>query len=103
MSGVISVMLPKAKKGSVTINAKAGKLRIVLPRSIGDGKQHCIYTGFDDTAANRKKVQMVALQIELDIENNSLDCTLLPNLLQREKLQDTDRPTTAVTPSLACA
>jgi integrase len=69
-------MLLKAKKGSVTINAKAGKLRIVMPRSIGDGKQHYIYTGFDNTSGNLKKVQMVALQIEADIENNCLDCTL---------------------------
>ncbi|AFY45458.1 tyrosine recombinase XerC [Nostoc sp. PCC 7107] len=69
-------MLLRAKKGSVTINAKSGKLRIVLPRNIGDGKQHYIYTGFDDTVKNRKKVQMVALQIETDIEDNCLDCTL---------------------------
>ncbi|ALF52786.1 hypothetical protein ACX27_07820 [Nostoc piscinale CENA21] len=76
MSEVKPVMLRKARKGSVTINAKAGKLRIVLPRNIGDGKQHYIYTGFEDAPKNRKKVQMVALQIEADIEDGCLDCTL---------------------------
>ncbi len=69
-------MVLRAKKGSVSINAKAGKLRIVLPRSIGGGQQHCIYTGFDDTPQNRRKAQMVALQIESDVEAEKLDCSL---------------------------
>ncbi|MBD2508979.1 tyrosine-type recombinase/integrase [Nostoc muscorum FACHB-395] len=69
-------MVLRAKKGSVSINAKAGKLRIVLPRSIGDGQQHFIYTGFDDTSQNRRKVQMVALQIESDVEAERLDGSL---------------------------
>ncbi|MBE8968948.1 tyrosine-type recombinase/integrase [Nostocales cyanobacterium LEGE 12452] len=69
-------MVLRAKKGSVSINAKAGKLRIVLPRSIGDGQQHFIYTGFDDTPQNRRKAQMVVLQIESDIEAERLDGSL---------------------------
>ncbi|MEH2266175.1 tyrosine-type recombinase/integrase [Nostoc sp.] len=69
-------MVLRAKKGSVSINAKAGKLRIVLPRSIGDGQQYFIYTGFDDTPQNRRKAQMVVLQIESDVEAERLDGSL---------------------------
>ncbi|MEJ1935374.1 site-specific integrase [Nostoc sp. NIES-2111] len=60
----------------IGIENKQGKLRLRLPRLIVDGSLRYIYTGLTDTPDNRKKVLIVAWQIEEDIKTNQLDATL---------------------------
>jgi integrase len=71
-----SVIKPIAKRGTCSIDAINNRLRIRLPRSIGNGKQIYLYAGMDDTPINRKKAQTVALMIETDIECSKLDISL---------------------------
>lgn len=67
---------PRAKHGSCSINVNHGKLRIRLPRFVGNGKQIHLYTGLEDTPQNHKKALSIATMIETDIERGRLDTTL---------------------------
>ncbi|NJM19885.1 MAG: site-specific integrase [Richelia sp. SM1_7_0] len=66
----------KSKNGSVSITSVQGKLLIRLPRKVSNGKQQVIYCGLSDTPFYRKQVQLICWDIEADIENLTLDCTL---------------------------
>jgi integrase len=66
----------KSKSGSVTINTYRGTLRLRLPRSIAGGVQLYLYTGLTVTSQNTRSVQVIALQIESDIEAKCFDTTL---------------------------
>ena len=66
----------KSKIGSVSITSVKGKLLIRLPRKVSNGKQLLIYSGLPDTPFYRKQVQLICWDIEADIENSTLDCTL---------------------------
>ena len=66
----------KSKNGSVSITSVKSKLLIRLPRKVSNGKQQLIYSGLPDTPFYRKQVQLICWDIETDIENLTLDCTL---------------------------
>ncbi len=70
------VKIPRAKTGSCSINVNCGKLRIRLPRCIGNGKQIFLYTRLEDTPANHNKALAVVLMIDRDIELGRLDTSL---------------------------
>lgn len=65
-----------SKRGSVTVQTINGSLRIRLPRQITQGKQVCLYFG-QDNPTNKRKAEILALQIEQDIETERLDTTLI--------------------------
>jgi integrase len=69
-------MVRKKKPGTVTVSSKQGKIRLVLPRIVGNGQQVHLYTGYPDTPKNRKKAAIIALEIESDIQSETLDGTL---------------------------
>ena len=66
----------KSKIGRVSIACVKNKLLIRLPRKVSDGKQLVIYSGLPDSPFYRKQVQLICWDIEADIENRTLDCTL---------------------------
>lgn len=65
-----------AKKGSVTVMTVNGTLLIALPRTICNKKQVRLYFGLD-TETNKRKAEILALQIEQDIESERFDITLI--------------------------
>ncbi|MGB7375388.1 MAG: site-specific integrase, partial [Rivularia sp. (in: cyanobacteria)] len=66
----------KSKIGRVSIACVKNKLLIRLPRKVSDGKQLVIYSGLPDSPFYRKQVQLICWDIEADIENRTLDCSL---------------------------
>ena len=66
----------KSKIGRVSIACVKNKLLIRLTRKVSDGKQLVIYSGLPDSPFYRKQVQLICWEIEADIENRTLDCTL---------------------------
>ena len=66
----------KAKRGTCSVNASQGKLRIRLPRCVANGEQFFLYTGLPDSQLNHKKVLAIALTIEADIESQRFDTSL---------------------------
>ena len=88
--------LRKNSKGSVNIAASKNKLLIRLPRQINNGKQQQIYTGLNDTPSNRKRVLLICLQIEADIQNLLLDSTFQK---YREALRQLRTPHTIINES----
>lgn len=83
----------RAKKGSVGVEAFQGRLRLRLPRSLYNGKHKYLTLGLDDNAINRKKAELTASTIELDILNNAFDFTLAKYKPQKNKTRD-DKPDT---------
>ena len=59
---------------TIGIEEKNGRLRLRLPRSVADGSSRYISTGL--TPEDFRKVQIVAWQIEEDIETEQLDTSL---------------------------
>jgi integrase len=66
----------RAARGSVTVQSINGTLRIRLPRQLTHGKQVYLYFG-QDNPTNKRKAEILALQIEQDIEAERLDTTLI--------------------------
>ncbi len=66
----------KSKLGSVTINTYRGIFRLRLPRNIAGGSQVYLYSGLSPTSQNTRKLQIIAFQIESDIESQCFDTTL---------------------------
>lgn len=66
----------KRSRGSVGLEAKEGRLRLRLPRSLFNGKQTYISLGIEDTKFNRKFAEAKIRQIELDILSGNFDSTL---------------------------
>jgi integrase len=65
-----------SNRGSVSVQCINGTLRIRLPRKITNGKQICLYFG-QDNPTNKRKADILALQIEQDIEDERLDTSLI--------------------------
>jgi integrase len=68
--------IQKAVKGRVGIENKDNRLRLNLPRAWFDGEQKRFALGLSDSPENRLKAEQIALQLELDYLNHSLDLTL---------------------------
>ncbi|MEG4861218.1 tyrosine-type recombinase/integrase [Microcoleus sp. K1-B6] len=67
----------KNPKGSVTVSAVRGNLRLRLPRGLwSDRKQVYLPLGLADNPQNYKKAEITARQIELDILSGHFDPTL---------------------------
>lgn len=66
----------KRSRGSVGLEAKEGRLRLRLPRSLFNGKQIYLSLMIDDTKLNRKIAEQKIRQIEADILSNNFDFTL---------------------------
>jgi len=66
----------RASKGSVTIDAFQGRLRLRLPRQLFDGKQKYISLGLDDTPSNHRIAESKAALIERDILYEQFDYSL---------------------------
>jgi integrase len=65
-----------SNRGSVSVQHINGTLRIRLPRNISNGKQICLYFR-QDNPTNKRKADILALQIEQDIEAERLDTSLI--------------------------
>lgn len=68
-----NTQLGKAKKGSVSIYAQDGMLRLNFR---ANGQRYRFSLGIADTDINRVKANQIAQQIELDILSNRFDATL---------------------------
>jgi len=67
----------KNPRGSVTVCAARGNLRLRLPRSLWDNKKQVyLVLGLADNPQNRKTAQIKAKQIELDVLAGNFDPTL---------------------------
>ena len=64
---------PRAKKGTVSVTADKGRLRLGWRYQ---GKRQFLYTGLPDTPTNRRVAEMKATQIELDIKSGHFDPSL---------------------------
>jgi integrase len=83
----------KKTSGSVGIEVKGNKLRLRLPRLVATGSHRYIHTRLDNTAENRKRLQVTAWDIETDIRSGVIADTIerhiasfKPNLIPVEKL-----------------
>lgn len=68
--------LPEKRKGKVSIEEKAGKYRVRLPRTVADGASRYISTRLDATPTNKRLVQRVVLEMEDDLATGAFDATL---------------------------
>ncbi|MFW6357808.1 MAG: tyrosine-type recombinase/integrase [Chroococcales cyanobacterium] len=68
-------MFSKSPNGTVSLEVKAGKLRIRLPRYLYNGKQKYISLGLDANEENKIKALEVIANIESDISNECFDCS----------------------------
>jgi integrase len=66
----------KNTKGSVSIEAFQGRLRLRLPRQLFDGKQKYLTLGLPDTVVNRRLAEAKAMLLESDIKLERFDLTL---------------------------
>jgi integrase len=66
----------KNAKGSVSIEAFQGRLRLRLPRQLFDGKQKYLTLGLPDTVVNRRLAEAKAMLLESDIKLERFDLTL---------------------------
>ncbi|RCJ24301.1 hypothetical protein A6770_28450 [Nostoc minutum NIES-26] len=66
----------RQRRGTVGVESRQGKLRLRLPRTIAEVNARYISTGLDDTPENQRKAQVIAWQIEEDIQAEQLDVTL---------------------------
>ncbi|GET43095.1 Arm DNA-binding domain-containing protein [Microseira wollei] len=62
----------KAPKGTVGIETHHGWLRLRLPRTVTTGSSRYFSLGLQDTPDNRKKAQVIAWDIETDIQGGLL-------------------------------
>jgi integrase len=67
----------KNAKGSVSIEAFQGRLRLRLPRQLFDGKQKYLTLGLPDTVVNRRLAEAKAMLMESDIKLERFDVTLV--------------------------
>ena len=65
----------KAQKGAVSVLCQKGLLRLRW-RLEGADKRTLLYLGWPDTRANRKKAELLAKQIEIDLAEDTYDPTL---------------------------
>jgi len=75
----------KSHKGTVSVLSQKGLLRLRWRIERSD-KRPVLYLGLPDTRSNRKKAELLAKQIEIDLTNGSYDPTL-------EKYRAQVRPT----------
>jgi integrase len=87
-----------ASKGSVSLQADDGRLRLQLPRQLFDGKRKYITLGLDDTPENRLLAEAKAKMIEADIWFERFDYTLAKYRPDYIKLVES-----ATTPKEACS
>ncbi|MBA2748022.1 MAG: tyrosine-type recombinase/integrase [Tatlockia sp.] len=91
----------KRSRGSVGLEAKEGRLRLRLPRSLFNGRQTYLSLMIDDTKLNRKLAEQKVHQIELDILSGNFDFTLakykpkthlaiVENILPKHEIRLTD-------------
>jgi integrase len=83
----------KKTSGSVGIEVKGNKLRLRLPRLVASDSRRYIHTRLDNTAENRKRLQVIAWDIETDIRSGVIADTIelhiasfKPSLIPVEKL-----------------
>lgn len=65
----------RSKKGSVSVLSQKGLLRLRW-RLTGSDKRKLMYLGLPDTPSNRKKAELLAKQIEIDLSEDNYDPTL---------------------------
>lgn len=66
----------KQSSGTVGIEVKGNKLRLILPRAIAIGSQRHISTRLDNTSDNFKKLQSLAWQSEANISAGKITETI---------------------------
>jgi len=66
----------RAKKGSVVVQTRSGRLRLQLPRQICGGDRKYLYLNLSDTPENWELAQAKAQLIESDIKFERFDSTL---------------------------
>ena len=67
----------RREKGTVGIEAKAGRLRVRLPRHLFEGQQKYVSLLTDDTPKNRQKALETVRSIERDIAHGCFDVSLV--------------------------
>jgi hypothetical protein len=65
----------KAQKGAVSVLSQKGLLRLRW-RLEGEERRTLLYLGWPYTRSNRKKAELLAKQIEIDLAEDTYDPTL---------------------------
>lgn len=72
----MSIQQLKSSKGTVSVEAFQGRLRLRLPRQLYDGKQKYLTLGLPDTSEHRRIAELKAAEIEKDILFERFDHSL---------------------------
>jgi len=67
--------IQRSHEGTVSVLSQKGVLRLRW-RIEGSDKRPVLYLGLPDTCSNRKKAELLAKQIEIDLTDGSYDPTL---------------------------
>ena len=76
----------RAKKGSASVESFQGRLRV---RFRYEGQQKVVSLGLPDNIENRKKAELTARQIEVDISSGEFDTSLSKYKPKKQQNQQT--------------